>query len=366
MKNARPGTLLAPWRPAASRRFLALALAAQLLLLPTGCSPLTSSRVSPKWMWWKQQDEPVVPKKMTPMWTDTVLYQTGLAPVRGFGGRVMFFDGKQDKPVEVEGTLTVYAFDGSTPDSSGLVPERKFVFPAEELEKHYSESKLGASYSFWLPWDEVGGVERQITLITRFEPTSGGPVMSQPSRHYLPGLPAPQPPELVDKNRGIKKETRIAETMRHPVQAASFTDAPIDPTVYPRMSTVTIDVPPSFIRHTQGDPLEQLRERMGGSSRIETRSDRRAAVRRWWEHREEAEQEETTPPPSEVGEEQASTPSGPEAASGGGRRREQIRRRPHQANWIAPLPPTPRSEWARTAPDRWPRTTDHEPRTTDN
>jgi hypothetical protein len=361
MNNARITTSNRPTGGSTSRLRLANWLLGLLLLFSVGCSPLMSSHQPGKWMWWKRRDEPRVPTKLTPMWTDTVLYQSGFAPVRGFGGRVMFFDGKSDTPVQVDGALTVYAFDGTSVDSTGSVPERKFVFPAEDLEKHFSESKLGPSYSFWLPWDEVGGYERQVTLITRFEPKSGGPTMSQPSRHYLPGLPAPERTELVEQSRSDKASSSLTRHQEHPVQAASFMDVPIDPTVYPRMGTVTIDVPPSFIRHTHGDPLEPLRERMGGVERVGSKRVERSAPRPWWE--EQAGQDEEPlrkPEAAEEGEKASSKgPSSSNGAGGAGRphggvRREQVRRRPHQANWIPPLPPTPRSEWARTPPDRWP------------
>jgi hypothetical protein len=355
-------------------RLLILLLLMQTMLLGQGCSPLMSSRSPGSWKWWKKQDEPQVPNKITPMWTDTVMYQSGIAPLRGFGGRVMFFDGKSDAPIKVEGTLTVYAFDGTSADSSGTIPERKFVFPTEDLEKHYSESKLGPSYSFWLPWDEVGGYERRVTLITRFEPKSGGPTMSQPSRHYLPGLPAPDRPEMAAKSapKGGSDGNSV-----HPVQAASFTDVQIDPTIHPRMSTITIDVPPSFVRHSRGDSLDHLREQLGQArpTSIQKESGRDRTVRRWWEQEPRArpgEQREgddvrenspaegtdlegkgdssesqdvsrSTFPDRELGRRSLHSP-----------RRDQIRRQPHNAQWIPSLNPTPRADWARNFPERWP------------
>ncbi len=67
------------------------------------------------------------------------------------------------------------------------MPARKYVFRAEELAGHYSESKLGHSYSFWVPWDRVGGPQRQVSLIARFKSAQGGVVMSEMTRHLLPG-----------------------------------------------------------------------------------------------------------------------------------------------------------------------------------
>lgn len=342
-------------RPASKLRFvrlLVLTLVGQLLLVSPGCSPLMTAHKSSKWMWWKRDSEPQAPAKVTPMWTDTVLYQSGLAPIRGFGGRVMFFDGKSEKPIKVEGALTVYAFDGTSTNSSGTVPERKFIFPPEDLETHYSESKLGASYSFWLPWDEVGGYERRITLVTRFEPTSGTPTMSQPSRHYLPGLPAPEIMDFAERDK--KGDVRSHSESRHAVQAASYTDAPVDPTIYPRMSTVTIDVPPNFVRRTQEqeNSLDDLRRELGrfDAADVSARaSDREESHGRgngkppkpWWE-------QGTTRGESSDG--NPTDTQGTPAATGDAKvtetfqRRDQIRRQPHRGTWIPSLSPTPRSE----------------------
>ena len=95
------------------------------------------------------------PTRMTTLWTHTVLNQTGKLGVRGFGGRIMLHVNATEKPVKVNGTLIIYAFDETEHETT--VPERKFVFTAEQFDNHYSKSKLGHSYSIWLPWDEVGG-----------------------------------------------------------------------------------------------------------------------------------------------------------------------------------------------------------------
>ena len=99
---------------------------------------------------------------------------------RGFGGRVMFYNDKDEKPVAVDGAFTVFGFDETGGDVSFSSPDKKFLFPVEKLSKHYSKSELGHSYSFWLPWDEVGGPERKICLIARFQPKDGPLVISKP------------------------------------------------------------------------------------------------------------------------------------------------------------------------------------------
>ena len=131
------------------------------------------------------------PERISDVWTDAVLHQRGYPGVRGLGGRIIFH-AAGDRPVRADGTLIVYAYDESGDGAEREVPDRKFVFPADKLQDRYSPSDLGPSYSVWLPWGELGGLERRITLIPRFEVRNGQVVLGQPSTHVLPGRP-PEP-----------------------------------------------------------------------------------------------------------------------------------------------------------------------------
>jgi hypothetical protein len=141
------------------------------------------------WPYWpfKKEDKPGKPDKIVAYWNDTVLTQTGRPPIRGFGGRLMFYEGKNEEPVKVEGNLVVYAFDETDRDANNARPDRKYAFTPEQLPLHYSKTKIGHSYSVWLPWDEVGGVQKEITLIVRFQPKEGAAAISDPCRQLLPG-----------------------------------------------------------------------------------------------------------------------------------------------------------------------------------
>ncbi len=139
-----------------------------------------------------KQEKPGQPGKILAIWTDTVLTQPNRRPIRGFGGRLMFYDGKAETPILVEGTLVVYTFDETGRKPSDVRPDRKYVITREQLPAHYSKSKIGHSYSVWIPWDEAGGVQKEITLIVRFEPKAGAAVVGDPCRELLPGV-IPQP-----------------------------------------------------------------------------------------------------------------------------------------------------------------------------
>ena len=90
-----------------------------------------------------------LPSRMIPVWADTVLHRGGKA-VRGFGGRVIFYGVKHDSPIEVDGSLIVYAWN-DTGGARSETPDRKYAFRADALPKHYSTSKIGHSYSFGCP-----------------------------------------------------------------------------------------------------------------------------------------------------------------------------------------------------------------------
>ena len=59
--------------------------------------------------------------------------------------------------------------------------------PKTNSASHYSKSKLGHSYSVWLPWDETGGPQKEISLIARFTPEKGGVVVGEQTKQMLPG-----------------------------------------------------------------------------------------------------------------------------------------------------------------------------------
>ncbi len=164
------------------------------LLLAAGLVPAARGDGWPIWPF--NKDKPGKPDKIVALWSDTVLTQTGRPPIRGFGGRLMFYEGKKEDPVKVEGTLVVYAFDETDRDPNNNRPDRKYVITPQQLPLHYSKSKIGHSYSVWLPWDEVGGMQKEFTLIVRFLPKEGATAISDPCRQLLPGRTAPARPQL--------------------------------------------------------------------------------------------------------------------------------------------------------------------------
>jgi hypothetical protein len=213
---------------------------------------------------------------MVATWTDTTLSTVGKKPERGFGGKLMFFDKESEDPVRVEGNLVIYAFDETDRADHETHPTRKYIFPVDEFVRHESKSTLGPAYSFWLPWDEIGGQQRHISLIAKFEPEDGPVVIGEQTRHLLPGLsidPDANKPLLtktVQTDNG--EQVRLAS---YSGQAATTVEneAVESSIVVPaakQMSTATIPLPKrlgetaaaeqttTFGKSTSATPLSQL------------------------------------------------------------------------------------------------------------
>ncbi len=203
-------------RAAVLRHRLSTAVLVALLCGFAGCSSLDIRKNIP---WGEGKDEkPGEPTKVVVMWTDAMLNQSEKKGVRGFGGRLYFYGKDPNKPIKVKGGLVIYAFDEAGRDPDNVVPDKKYVFTSEQMEKHYSKNEVGASYSVWLPWDQVGGVKKEVSLIARFTSDKGGLVISEQTKQELPGMPAPTAADAKGKNKGPGAPDLAAEFAK--IQAA--------------------------------------------------------------------------------------------------------------------------------------------------
>jgi hypothetical protein len=231
-------------------------LLAILVFVTSGCSslhlPTTLAWLSPA------NDEPSPPTRMVAVWTDAIMHQPGQAGVRGVGGRLLFYPDHSEKTLQVDGTLTVYAYDDMDQESAHTAPVRKFVFLPEQLEKRHSTSQLGSTYNVWLPWDEVGHAARQLTLIARFETSQGAVVMSDPARQLLPGTAVtpvvkearlePQIRQLPTAHRDSHVVATGYESAASPAPKAAGTGRDSTGAGSGGLETFTIDVPPDVAR----------------------------------------------------------------------------------------------------------------------
>ncbi len=197
-------------------------------------------------------EQPETPDQVVATWTDTVLHQPNRPAARGFGGRLTFYGDGRPKPVKVEGSLVIYAFDEEARDPSNVKPDRKYVFTKEQFAKHYSKSNLGHSYSVWIPWDKAGGPQKQISLIVRFLPEGGPVVIGEQAMQLLPGrkmlaaghrpTPTAPPPVTPPRNHGIQLTSHETVSPDDAVAAAKHGAA------RRRMTCTTIPIPPPYSR----------------------------------------------------------------------------------------------------------------------
>ncbi len=196
------------------------------------------------------------PGKSTPVsiaaiWSDAVYTQAGQKPVRGFGGRLYFYNEKHEA-VPVDGQLIVYGYDESTRDDPNRTPDRKFVFTPEQFTSHHSVTELGDSYSIWIPWDELGGMKKTVTLLPVFVPTGGQLIAGQQTINILPGKSPPAPPAGGQGTCLASAASRTSPAVRQVSYegefgpgawqvASPYTD-PNAPNA-PRMQTTTIQLP---------------------------------------------------------------------------------------------------------------------------
>jgi len=225
----------------------------------------------------RDKDAPVegTPTRVVATWADTVNTQPGTKPVRGFGGRLTFYEKNEKKPIIVDGQLVIYAFDETGREVTDNKPTRRYVFPAEQMPLHMSKNDLGVSYSFFLPWDEAGGPRTEVSLICRFEPKDGPVITGEQTRQLLPGTIAaatgadgkPLPPKLpegihakpaartlqnIQAKRTEEQAARLvsyeAPLLNDPLSAAAAAEAqPGQPVPSGRkMTSTTINLPGSF------------------------------------------------------------------------------------------------------------------------
>jgi len=243
-----------------------------------GCSPLNFNLSD---FSFNNDDKPVTPTRMIPVWTDTVLTRAGKKGVRGFGGRIVFYQEKRTEPVHVDGTIIVYAWDDTDGKALSEVPDRKYVITAEELPHHFSESRVGPSYSIWIPWEEAGGEHRKVTLVTRFVGINGAEVVSESIDAVLPGptddrimveehiSPPAAPASLEAPDVALHESVATPGSRGKAIQQASWQSGTAPSEIrrdHPRMKTTTLDVSPSFAaRHFRDNsiPLNSETQRSG-------------------------------------------------------------------------------------------------------
>ena len=241
-------------------RMLILSFVA-LFACQLGCQSMASRETkwdNPKDVWndLTGKEEKIVygtPERMAVLWSSTAMSGRDGKAIRGFGGRIYFYD-KKNKPIRVDGELTVYAFDDSE-NNKQTNPDRTYKFGQDTLQRHFSTTQIGPSYSIWIPWDPAGGESKAIALLPMFKTEKGQIVRGEHTLTNLAGKSQPQstaklPFRVVESSPTVVTKPRANESAaptNYPEQQASYVgeSATALPTP-PRMQSTTIDVPRSM------------------------------------------------------------------------------------------------------------------------
>lgn len=81
------------------------------------------------------------------------------------------------------GVLELLMYDGVYFEgkSSGAQPLRTWRFTRSDLKLHAGKSAIGTGYRFTLRWEAARPAQSSITIVARYLPTSGPPVVAAPS-----------------------------------------------------------------------------------------------------------------------------------------------------------------------------------------
>jgi len=265
------------WSVLKTKGLLTLLFATTMLI---GCQFAPKS--VPKSWSWSEEEKPVVPDRILAIWTDTVLRQPNQPGVRGFGGRVFFYEKEKNDPVEVDGKLIVFVFDADDQDPENQKPLRKYVIEADDFSKHMSKTSIGPAYSVWLPWGDVKGPTMKLSIIARYEGRKGGTTLSDPTMKLLPGVEggsrkttnSPSDKATVDSRNSSGVGNLQRASYEQPAKSDSAKSGSAksgsgdstensslqrltEPTKMqePARAPQTIELPPSFQRHFQSSEL---------------------------------------------------------------------------------------------------------------
>jgi len=130
--------------------------------------------------------------KVLAVWTDSVLRQDDKPVAQGFTCKVYLMSAESSDPVSVPGEFAFYAFvEPPASDAAAkppVKPEREWKFTVSESAARLKKDPLGLGYSFWLPWGPPQNDNRQCSLIVRYTPAGGQPVLSESTLVSLPSI----------------------------------------------------------------------------------------------------------------------------------------------------------------------------------
>lgn len=124
------------------------------------------------------------------MWQPSHGVDTNGKSCRGFAGQILFLTRDNPTPAKVDGTVWIYVFDDQGKPGEQSKPIHQFQFPADAWNVQARISKLGLTYSVFIPYTRPGAQEASCSLMVRFIPKDGQgrSVNSEMCNVELPGL----------------------------------------------------------------------------------------------------------------------------------------------------------------------------------
>lgn len=250
-----------------SYRYPVQLLLCLMVVAASGCQSLSFGK-------WGKEEEIVyeTPSKIVAIWTNSVFNEVGKPPVRGLGGRVYFYDAEHH-PIQVDGKLSVFLYDDT--DRKGRRKQeatKAMHFTPEQVASKFTPTDFGASYSFWVPWDEVGGERAQLSVIPVFTSNSGEMLVGEQARHLLPGSnPIELAEDEAEDDKGVQKAGYLTTnpSKSDVIQAAGIQDQKLS------FESTSIKLPPAMQRRLRNAPR---RDRSRSSTTNMFRKERKPVI----------------------------------------------------------------------------------------
>ena len=158
---------------------------------------------------------------------------------RGFAGQIFFFSHQKELPSEVNGTVRIYVFDDQGSEEDQVKPFHQFDFPAEAWKLQYCKTKLGPTYTVFIPYTRKGRHAAQCSLRVRYTPANGAPVSSDMVNVALQGLGGSKESEslakrnaardnAIDDASGLKSRHRESASKIHRDPNVKFASATVE------------------------------------------------------------------------------------------------------------------------------------------
>jgi hypothetical protein len=180
-------------------------------------------------------------KNIMALWQPTT--GTGLdgKTCRGFAGQIFFFSHQKELPSEVNGTVRIYVFDDQGSEEDQIKPFHQFDFPPEAWKLQFCKTKLGPTYTIFIPYTRKGRHPAQCSLRVRYTPANGAPVSSDMVNVALQGLGGSKETELLAKRNAGRDGTADDEPRSNSRHRESASRIHRDPSV--KFASATVEQP---------------------------------------------------------------------------------------------------------------------------